>query len=344
MRKQLLTILIGGTIVTAAFNAEACSRLLWDTDQGIFVSRTLDWMEATRPTLENYPVQHEYTLSLAKNADTAKAKYAVTGIAGYGGLLADAYNQKGLGGNILFFSPMELPEEDDSDAIGSIRLLQHIVSQYATVAEAVAAIPGMKLREDGSIHSPVSLKIHYSLQDVSGDSAIIEMQDGEVKIWHGRQYTVMTNQPDFQQHLNNLQQAQSQWGHADQHSAKTRLGTAANINPEDRFVHNHYFLSHLKEPTSIINGIAKLESATFKIPHDAPNRKLKGKMTAYATEYTVTTHPESGTAYMRYQWGDSYTQFNYNFKELQATGKRISYPLDGPLLSGDITEQVSNSQ
>ena len=60
------------------------------------------------------------------------------------------------------------------------------------------------------------------------------------------------------------------------------------------------FLEHLKEPTSIINGILKLESTMFCIPHDAPNRPINGKMVGYATEYSVNRHLQSGETFVRY--------------------------------------------
>jgi penicillin V acylase-like amidase (Ntn superfamily) len=43
--------------------------------------------------------------------------------------------------------------------------------------------------------------VHLSLADKTGDSAIIEYIGGKVKIYHSRNYTVMTNSPTFDRQL-----------------------------------------------------------------------------------------------------------------------------------------------
>ena len=43
--------------------------------------------------------------------------------------------------------------------------------------------------------------VHFSLSDATGDSAIFEFLDGKLVIHHGRDYTVMTNSPVFDQQL-----------------------------------------------------------------------------------------------------------------------------------------------
>jgi choloylglycine hydrolase len=47
--------------------------------------------------------------------------------------------------------------------------------------------------------SPGSL--HLSISDASGDSAIFEYIKGKLIIHHGKQYTVMTNSPEYQEQL-----------------------------------------------------------------------------------------------------------------------------------------------
>lgn len=43
-----------------------------------------------------------------------------------------------------------------------------------------------------------------SLSDPSGDSAIVEWIAGALRVWHGRQWTILVNFPNYQQHLDYL--------------------------------------------------------------------------------------------------------------------------------------------
>jgi choloylglycine hydrolase len=50
--------------------------------------------------------------------------------------------------------------------------------------------------------------IHLTVEDPSGDSAIIEFVAGKMKVYHGKQYQVMTNEPAYDVQLNNLKRYQ----------------------------------------------------------------------------------------------------------------------------------------
>ncbi|MCG3864644.1 MULTISPECIES: linear amide C-N hydrolase [unclassified Photobacterium] len=323
-------------------SANACTRILWQTeDHGVFVSRTMDWSESTNPYLANFPTGTEYSTHLSdKNIVTSK--YAVTGITAYG-IVIDGINAEGLSGNILYDGEMDLGKANNKQTNGAITYLRHMLSQYKTVNDVVKAATALAPNEEFIEGIPIRIALHLSFQDPTGDSAIIEWRDGKPLIWHGKQYTVMTNQPGYAQHLANIKRSARGWGEQAQQWSQTNLGTGGNTNPEDRFIHATYFSEHLKEPTSIINGILKLESTMFRIPHDAPNRPINGKMAGYATEYSVNRHLQSGETFVRYQWGDVFSQFKYNTQEIQKSGKMIFFKLSDADLAGDITKQVINS-
>ncbi|WP_413112926.1 linear amide C-N hydrolase [Thaumasiovibrio sp. DFM-14] len=340
MKHSLLKTVVCG-VLAAGFtaNAAACSRVLWNTEEtGTFVSRTMDWLEPTHLAVHNVPQGTEYKGHVNHNV-VYTSKYDVTGTSTYG-VLSNGVNSAGLGANVLFDNRMVLSDASDDSNVGVIQYLTHLLSQFATVEEAVefiAANPAVKENLPGV---DMALELHFSLQDIGGDSAVIEFRDGESLIWHGAEYNVMTNQPDFELHLANLERAQSSWGPKEEQALYTNLHTGGNINPEDRFIHASYYASHLKEPSSVMNGIMKLDGVPMKVPHDAPNRRVNGVMTGYATEYSITEHLQSGETMIRYQWGDNPTQLHYNAKEIQASGKNITFNLTTPGLIGEITEQI----
>ncbi|KJG18656.1 linear amide C-N hydrolase [Photobacterium angustum] len=336
---SLITTLSLSSLISSA---NACTRILWQTeDHGVFVSRTMDWSESTNPYLANFPQGSEYTTHLS-NKNLVTSKFAVTGITAYG-VLMDGINSQGLSGNILYDGGMDLGKENNKQTDGAITYLRHMLSQHQTVNDVVKAATALAPNEEFIEGIPVRIALHLSFQDPTGDSAIIEWREGKPQIWHGKQYTVMTNQPGYAQHLANIKRSARGWGEQAQQWSQTNLGTGGNTNPEDRFVHATYFSEHLKEPTSIINGILKLESTMFRIPHDAPNRPINGKMAGYATEYSVNRHLQSGETYVRYQWGDIFSQFKYNTQDIQKSGKMIFFKLSNAELAGNITEQIINS-
>ncbi|WP_318476823.1 linear amide C-N hydrolase [Photobacterium leiognathi] len=322
--------------------ANACTRVLWETkDHGTFVSRTMDWSESTNPYLASFPQGTMYSTHLS-HENMVTSKYAVTGITAYGVIL-DGINSEGLSGNVLYDAGMDLGKDNNKQTDGAITYLRHLLSQYKTVEEVVKAAAIMAPNEELIDGIPIRIALHISFQDPSGDSAILEWRDGKPQIWHGKQYTVMTNQPGYAQHLANVKRSARGWGEQEKQWSQTNLGTGGNTNPEDRFIHATYFSKHLTEPSSIINGIVKLDSTMFRIPHDAPNRSINGTMAGYATEYSVNRHLQSGETFIRYQWGDVYTQFKYNTQQIQQSNKLIFFKISSSDLMGDITQQVIDS-
>jgi choloylglycine hydrolase len=121
----------------------------------------------------------------------------------YGVASVDGINEKGLVANVLY-----LAESDYGKAVAGRPNLsiggwaQYVLDSYATVAEAVADLE----KEPFTIVAPVLPNGepgvgHLAISDPSGDSAILEYIAGRLVIHHGRDYTVMTNSPPFNQQL-----------------------------------------------------------------------------------------------------------------------------------------------
>jgi choloylglycine hydrolase len=93
--------------------------------------------------------------------------------------------------------------------------------------------------------------IHLALNDSTGDSAVLGCIEGEIKVYHDRSYTVMTNQPTFDKQLENLKQYRGFGGD------KRLPGTH---EPADRFVRGAYYVKNLPKPKSNREAIAALMS------------------------------------------------------------------------------------
>ena len=76
---------------------------------------------------------------------------------------------------------------------------QYLLDNAANVEEALKLFEGIQIvRVEANGHKA---NVHVAIEDASGDSAIIEFIGGKPVIHHGRQYTIMTNDPTYDQQL-----------------------------------------------------------------------------------------------------------------------------------------------
>ncbi|MCE9832987.1 linear amide C-N hydrolase [Vibrio diabolicus] len=164
------------------------------------------------------------------------------------------------------------------------------------------------------------------MTDASGDRLIIEHDKDGVKLYRGEANAVMTNQPSVAKHQENWRpNVNLDFSTVD---SQTQYGNRGRINPEDRYLHANYFLNQLEAPTSARNGMLKLASVAYNIPHDANNRVIDGEMTGYATEYQVTIDVTNGDTVFQYKWGDNWSHQEWNMYEILEKGEKIKVDLD----------------
>lgn len=146
-------------------------------------------------------------------------------------------NEKGLASNMLYLKEAKW---GDATKAGKPTLTagawaQYFLDNYATVAEAVAAMANPPFAIIApSLPNGDAAALHLSISDANGDSAIFEYIDGKLMIHHGSQYKVMTNSPTFDQQL----ALNTYWEQVG--GSKFLPGT---INAADRFVRTSYALS-----------------------------------------------------------------------------------------------------
>lgn len=335
-KKSLVKIAVGAALFTSAISAvQACSRLIWDTEEhGVFVSRTMDWMVETHPTIDVRAKGISYRgAESGEKVMTWTSKYSSILTTFYGKAGIDGFNEAGLAANALYLGEESSGEYNaDKVQLENSRVIPYFLDNFSSVKAALVGIEDIQIQLFS--HGGAKLKGHYSLQDTSGDSAILEFIDGKWNIYHGTQYDVLTNSPEFNEHLNN-------WD-AKKPTQQTQFSSDypldGNVGAAERFVWNKYMLSQLQEPSSIINGLAKIDSSTYKVPLDAANRLIGGEMTGYATQYTLTYNLEQKELNMRYQYGDVYTQFKVDFNKLN-DGKNYTLKADEQSNVGDMTSQ-----
>lgn len=232
-----------------------CSRILWnDNGRAVIVGRNMDWFEDIRSNMWILPRGMERDGLANVNPLRWTSKYGSVVITTYDVGTADGINEKGLAGHLLYLPETSVGARDGSvPGLSMSMWVQYYLDQFATVEEAVKSFETnpFQLRMAVEPSSMKAATVHIALNDATGDSAIIECIDGQVKIYHDRSYVVMTNQPTFDKQLENLRQYRGFGGD------KRLPGTH---EAADRFVRGAYYVKNLPKPNSDREAIAALMS------------------------------------------------------------------------------------
>ena len=185
--------------------AEACTRLVYlGADASVITARSMDWKTDVGTNLWIFPRGMDRTGNAGPNSIAWTSKYGSVIAAAYDIATTDGMNEKGLVANVLWLVESEYPvETSDKPGLTIAAWAQYVLDNFATVAEAVAALEEepFLLVTDAVPGEERLATLHLSLSDATGDSAIVEYIDGKQVIHHSRSYQVMTNSPAFEKQL-----------------------------------------------------------------------------------------------------------------------------------------------
>lgn len=232
-----------------------CSRVLWtDSGRGVLVGRNMDWFEDIGTNMWVLPRGMAREGLTPANPLKWTSKYGSLILTGHDITTVDGINEKGFAAHILYLPETKCGPRDEKVPGLCIALwAQYYLDQFATVAEAMEALKTqpyqLQMTTDPNSGKPAA--VHVALNDVSGDSAVLECIDGELKVYHSREYTVMTNQPTFDKQLENLKQYRGFGGD------KRLPGTH---EPSDRFTRAAYYARNLPRQKTDREAVAALMS------------------------------------------------------------------------------------
>ncbi|QEO17224.1 linear amide C-N hydrolase [Acetobacter vaccinii] len=185
--------------------ASACTRVVYLGGEAVMTARSMDWKQPIGTSLYILPRGMDRCGEAGPNSLRWTSKYGSVVATGYDVSTTDGANEAGLVANLLWLAESHYPEvkQGSKPGLTIAAWAQYVLDNYATVAEAVAALE----------HEPFTVvtsrvpgqdrlaTLHLSISDPTGDSAIIEYIDGKQTIHHGRQYQVMTNSPAYDEQL-----------------------------------------------------------------------------------------------------------------------------------------------
>lgn len=270
--KHLFSSKITGFLLTGLLMvstvAYTCSRVLWTTANGhVFVGRTQDWTEKMNSSFRLYPRGIARTGAVKENPLRWTSKYGSLVLSAYNMGTHEGVNEKGLSAHVLYLAgETDFGKRDaQKKGIGIMQWAQYFLDNFASVAEAVEAQKSFSFQIDPLIlPNGFPTLVHLSLEDKSGNSAIIEYIGGEAKVYSDKRYTIMTNEPTYDKQIENLKQYRTFGGDKPLPGERT---------PTDRFVRAAYYADNLPQPSTNGEGAAYMFSVirNISVPFGKPD-------------------------------------------------------------------------
>lgn len=257
-----------------------CTRVFWnDNDVAEVCGRTLDWATSDEPRLWVIPPCTVRTCATGGEPLRWTSRYGTVSIQSFGVATSEAVNEAGLSARVLYLEAARWEPPDARQTVSNLLWCQYAADQFATVEAAVAGLAEVRV-ESVALHGQ-HLGAHLMLEDVGGDSAVIEILDGRAVVHHGRQFNVATNDPPYDEQVANLQRY-APWG--------GKLGIPGDIVSEERFVRATYFLSHLPTPADPAEAVAGVFGVVrnCQVPYGAPDTRFETFPTWWASVTDLT--------------------------------------------------------
>lgn len=200
MKKTLLPLLSLLTMLLCTGKSDACTRVVYDGPDGMIVTgRTMDWKEDPLTNLYIFPRGMEKKGAESASTIQWTSKYGSVVAAGYDIGICDGMNEKGLVANLLFLPESVYETDNDVRPVMGLSIwTQYVLDNFATVEEAVNELKKDKFRIDApDLPNGVKSRLHLAISDSTGNSAIIEYLDGNISIYEGKEFQVLTNSPAY---------------------------------------------------------------------------------------------------------------------------------------------------
>ena len=318
------------TLLSISFLAEipevnACTRIFWNTNPGLMiVGRNEDYVTASHPTFVASPrgIKRWGTSDEGKRAKSLSWTVKYGNVASYANnrFPNDGMNEAGLTARTLFYvdgKPNELVSPDSNKKeLDEDHWVSFVLDNFATVADAAEAIKNevyivSVVGKRGSGFSYATPK-HLAMADATGDSAIVEIEDGKVEIFHGPEYQILTNPPSYQKELDN----------AAKYKKVKQDKLPVSWSASDRFVRSDFFLRHLPEPRKndapTAYGFMYSALATSMMPAGLPAPAEDVDVVKKLVATLKDPNETYGGAATYYQTISDLTNKHYRFKSLIA--------------------------
>lgn len=316
------------TALDAGRNAMACSLIFWnDNGQAMVAARTMDLYISDAPRLVFLPRGIARAGVNGPNAARWTSKYASVGMTALDAATSDGMNEAGLSVHMLYLHGSVHEPADERPAVSNALWPQFVLDNFKTVAEAVDGLKKVQITS-ARVHDR-EWPLHLSIEDATGDSAVMEFVDGKLVIHHGKDVTVMTNEPPLDEQLANLKRYKLFGG---------TLPMPGDIDPMSRFVRASSYLKTLPKPTSAREAVGHLTGVlrSVTVPFGATDTSGGESTDSWPTRWGTVVDHTNKVYYVMPVGGPNV--YWVDFAKLAPTSKKI-LALDphDPTLTGEVS-------
>jgi penicillin V acylase-like amidase (Ntn superfamily) len=222
----------------------ACTRVVYKgPNNTVLTGRTMDFSIEIPANQWIFPRGVSRNGEVGKNSIEWVSKYGSVAVSSWDISTPDGMNEKGLVANMLWLVESEYPQfnkDGDQKGLAISLWAQYVLDNFATVAEAVAALEKepFAVVSDFIPGTDKFTTVHLSISDAMGDNAIFEYIKGKLVIHHNPTYTIMTNDPTFGEQL----AIAKYWKNI---PGKTFL--PGSVTAADRFVRASFFIDAIPQ-------------------------------------------------------------------------------------------------
>lgn len=267
LTRNATSALMFASVLTGFFgggNAEACSRIVYEGNNNLFiVGRSLDWRAPIPTNLYVYPRGIKKQGNVQTNSVEWTSQYGAVYAVSYDGGVTEGMNEKGLVVNGLFCkgTVYSNAEVENRAPISLAVFVAWILDTNATTDEAVEMLKKHDFNISGATFDGGTVSaLHWAITDASGKTAIIEFDNGVIKIYDDADIRTLTNDPTFPQ----MQAINNYWKAVGGHNM-----LPGSVKSPDRFVRADYFIHHV-QPTDnpdLAVSIARSVLVTVSVPY-----------------------------------------------------------------------------
>ena len=202
--KKIYIALLFSALFVASRDSLACTRAVYLGPNGtVITGRTMDWKTDIPTDLYIFPRGMSRSGADSGNTVHWTSRYGSLIASGYDMGTSEGINEKGLVVNLLYLPGTVYAKEGDTRPVMGISIwAQYVLDNFATVEQAVNKLSKEEFRIDApAMPGGEKSTMHMAMSDPSGNSAILEYIDGELIIYQGSQYQVLTNAPAYNYQL-----------------------------------------------------------------------------------------------------------------------------------------------
>lgn len=317
-------------------HADASTRIFWNNndEEDMLAARNMDLDTDDKPTIYAVPAGKNKTGEINDNPATWTSKYGsvVIILQGYGNVVNEGINTRGLAFHYLYMQDSQYETRDSRPGVAGARYGQYLLDNAADVAEALNLMEQTQLVPGwmGTYYP-----CHLALEDAEGDAAVVEFIGGQMKIYHSSSYTVLTNEPALDQQMANLKLYKGFGGN---------LPWPGDVDSKSRFVRASAFLKTLNlhpytaiDPDNIsyLLSAIRAEATPFgAIMFKDDGSEVPGRPTLWTSMFDLTNQ----VIYFTHNLARNYFWINMSKLNLAAGAPVLHLQADRTGLFGDASK------